>query len=443
MFDHLSERLNQTFKRLKGHGKLTEKNIADALREVRLALLEADVHYKVAKDFIAQVRKRAVGQEVMQSLTPAQQVIKVVHQELTHLMGQEAVPLELVGRPPLVLMLVGLQGSGKTTTAAKLALDLKRRGRNPYLVPADLQRPAAIEQLKRLGDQISVPVFDSDPGQKPLDICVQSLSQASQQGADTIILDTAGRLHIDQPLMTELGAIKERLDPREVLLVADAMTGQDAVNVAGSFQESLGLTGVILSKVEGDARGGAALSIRAVVEVPIKFLGVGEGLDALETFHPERLAGRILGMGDVLSLVEKATQEFDEQKAKDLAKKMAQNAFTLEDFRDQLKQIEKLGSLDSIIKMLPGAGKLKGLKNMQPDEKELKRTEAIIGSMTPGERRDHTIINASRRKRIAGGSGTTVADVNRLLKNFVQARKMMKQMTRGGKSKKFERLLSF
>ncbi len=443
MFDHLSERLGETFKRLKGHGKLTEKNIADALREVRLALLEADVHYKVAKDFLGRVRQRAVGAEVMKSLTPAQQVIKIVHQELTALMGQKAAPLNLEGRPPVVIMMVGLQGSGKTTTSAKLARLLKARGRRPYLVPADVQRPAAIEQLKQLASQVQVEVYDSDPAEKPENICVQALAQAVRAGADVVILDTAGRLHVDQPLMAELAAIKKRLNPNEVLLVADAMTGQDAVNVAGSFQESLGLTGVILTKVEGDARGGAALSIRAVVEVPIKFVGTGEKLDALEPFHPERMAGRILGMGDVLSLVEKASQAMDQEKAAQLAKKMAKNAFTLEDFREQLHQLQKMGSLESILSMLPGAGaKLKKLKGLTPDEKELKRTEAIILSMTPQERQNYAIINASRRKRIAKGSGTSVAEVNRLLKNFRQVRKMMKQMSRMGGKRALGRMLS-
>jgi signal recognition particle subunit SRP54 len=433
MFDNLSDRLAQTFKSLKGHGKLSDKNIADALREVRLALLEADVNYKVAKDFIARIKERAVGQEVMQSLTPAQQVVKIVNQELAELMGGKAEPLNLVGRPPLIYMMVGLQGSGKTTTSAKLALELKKRGRTPYLVPADLQRPAAVEQLKRLGNQIQVPVWDSDPKSNPVDVCVAALHGASQENADVIILDTAGRLHVDEPLMAELKEIKDRLKPTELLLVADSMTGQDAVNVASSFNERLGLTGVVLTKVEGDARGGAALSIKAVVDIPIKLVGVGEKLDALETFHPDRLAGRILGMGDVLSLVEKAEAAFDEKKAKELAKKMAKQAFTLDDFRDQLQQLKKMGSLDSLLGMIPGMGKkLKGLKNMTPDNKELKRTEAIINSMTPGERSNYKIINASRKKRIASGSGTTVTDVNRLLKNFAQAQKMMKSMSRMG-----------
>ena len=442
MFDNLSQRLSETFKKLKGHGKLNEKNIAEALREVRLALLEADVHYKVAKDFIARVKERALGQEVMKSLTPAQQVIKIVDQELGRLMGGEAEPLNLVGRPPLVYMLVGLQGAGKTTTSAKLALELKKRGRKPFLVPADLKRPAAVEQLKRLGEQIQVPVYASDPGKEVVEVCVASLEEASRQAADVIILDTAGRLHVDEPLMAELEALKERLHPQEVLLVADAMTGQDAVNVAQTFHQSLGLTGVVLTKVEGDARGGAALSIKAVVDVPIKLVGVGEKLEALETFHPQRMAGRILGMGDVLSLVEKASQAYDQEKAREMARKMAKDAFTLEDFRDQLQSLKKLGSLESILGMLPGMGKLKGLKNLKPDEKELVRIEAIINSMTPGERRNHKIINASRRKRIARGSGTTVADVNRLLKNFVQARKMMKSMSRMGGMKGLGRMLS-
>ncbi len=321
---------------------------------MRLALLEADVHYKVAKDFLARVRERAVGTAVMQSLTPAQMVVKIVHEELTVLMGREAAPLNLAGQPPVVFMLVGLQGSGKTTTAAKLALHLKDRGKRPYLVPADVQRPAAIAQLKRLAGRVEVDVYDRDPAGNTEDICVAALAEATRTGRDVVILDTAGRLHVDEPLMEELSAIRKRLNPAEVLLVADAMTGQDAVNVAQSFHGRLNLSGVILTKVEGDARGGAALSIRAVAEVPIKFLGVGEKLDALEVFHPGRLAGRILDMGDVLSLVEKAASAYDEKKAQELAKKMAKNAFTLEDFRDQLQQLKKLGSLESILGMLPG-----------------------------------------------------------------------------------------
>lgn len=442
MFDNLSDRLALTFKRLKGHGKLSESNISEALREVRLALLEADVNYKVAKEFIAKIKDRAVGQEVMKSLTPAQQVIKIVRDELCELMGGEAEPLNLTGKAPHVFMMVGLQGSGKTTTSGKLALMLKKQGRNPYLVPADTQRPAAIEQLKKLGAQIQVPVFDSNPAQDPVDICVQSLSGASRAGCDVIILDTAGRLHVDHELMAQLERIESRLRPQEVLLVADAMTGQDAVNVAQAFHEQLGLTGVVLTKVEGDARGGAALSIRAVSQVPIKLVGVGEKLDAIEAFYPDRLAGRILGMGDMLTLVEKAGEAFEAEKAEALAKKMATDNFTLDDFKDQLQQLKKMGSLDGLLSMLPGAGKLKGMKNLQPDEKELKRTEAIINSMTPGERGNHQIINSSRRKRIARGSGTSVSEVNRLLKNFTQARKMMKGMAKmGGKKKQLARLM--
>jgi signal recognition particle subunit SRP54 len=442
MFDHLSDRLAQTFKRLKGHGKLSESNISEALREVRLALLEADVHYKVAKDFIARIKERAVGQEVMQSLTPAQQVIKIVKDELTELMGGSAEPLNLVGKTPLVFMMVGLQGSGKTTTSAKLALMLKKKGRSPYLVPADTQRPAAIDQLKLLGAEIEVPVFDSDPAKSPQEICLQALSGAARANCDILILDTAGRLHLDDELMAELEGIRQKLNPSEIMLVADAMTGQDAVNVAEAFHQRLGLTSVVLTKVEGDARGGAALSIRAVTGVPIKLVGVGEKLDALETFHPDRLAGRILGMGDVLSLVEKAGEAFDTDQAEAMAKKMATNSFTLEDFREQMQQIKKMGSLEGILKMLPGAGKLKGMKNLTPDENELKRTEAIICSMTATERANHQIINGSRRKRIAKGSGTSVADVNRLLKNFTQAKKMMKGMAKmGGKKKQLAQLL--
>ncbi|MCB2186075.1 MAG: signal recognition particle protein [Deltaproteobacteria bacterium] len=446
MFDNLSDRLSLTFKRLKGHGKLSESNVSEALREVRLALLEADVHYKVAKEFVAKVRERALGQEVMKSLTPAQQVIKIVQDELTGLMGGRAEPLNLVGRPPLVFMLVGLQGSGKTTTAGKLALMLKGKGKHPYLVPADVQRPAAIQQLKKLAAQVEVPVFDSDPAQNPVDIAGQALAAASRAGADLLIVDTAGRLHVDEPLMAELAAMKARLNPHEVLFVADAMTGQEAVSVAQAFHERMDLTGVVLTKVEGDARGGAALSIKAVTGLPLKLVGVGEKLDALELFHPDRMASRILGMGDVLSLVEKASEAFEAEKAQDLARKMATNSFTLEDFRDQISQLSKLGSLESILNMLPGAGKLKGLKSMQPDEGEIKRVVAIIDSMTRVERGDHTVINASRRKRIAAGSGTTVTDVNRLLKNFLQAKKMMKGMSKltgkVGKRKGLARLLS-
>ncbi|MGD8370837.1 MAG: signal recognition particle protein [Syntrophobacterales bacterium] len=433
MFENLTEKFNRTFKRLRGQGKLSEKNIKEALREVRFALLEADVNYKVAKQFVADLGERAVGSEVMESLTPGQQVVKIVRDALTELMGSDATPLELTGRTPLPLMLVGLQGSGKTTTAGKLALHLKELNRKPCLVPADVYRPAAIDQLHVLGNQLEVPVFPSTTQMDPVEIGTSALGFASQQGCDVLILDTAGRLHIDSELMNELERLKARLDPREILLVADAMTGQDAVQVAEAFNQTLDLTGIILSKMDGDARGGAALSMRTVTGKPIKFCGIGEKLDALEAFHPERMASRILGMGDVLSLIEKAEKTFDAAQAQELQEKLLKDTFTLEDFRDQLQQIKRMGSLEQIVGMLPGMGKLKQLGHLQPDERELVRTEAIINSMTPEERRKHSIINASRRKRIAKGSGTSVQEVNKLLKNYTQMRKMLQKLSKGGK----------
>ncbi len=433
MFDRLSDKLAQVFKKLKGRGTLTEAQVNEAMREVRLALLEADVNYKVTKSFIEQIRERAVGEEVLRSLTPAQQVVKIVHEELTTLLGGEAPRLDLSGKPPVALMLVGLQGSGKTTTAAKLAKRLKSQGRQPYLAPADVQRPAAIEQLKRLAADAGVGVYDTQPGQNPVDISDLAMEAAYAAGYDTVILDTAGRLHIDGPLMAELKAIKGKVGPTEILLVADAMTGQEAVAVAQSFDDLLNLTGVVLTKVEGDARGGAALSMRAVIGKPIKFLGVGEKLEALEVFHPDRLASRILGMGDMLTLIEKAQESFDAEQVKALEKKIRQESFTLEDFRQQLLQIRKMGPLEGLLDMIPGLGKIKALKGAKPDEKELKRVEAIILSMTPAERASHQMINGSRRRRIARGSGTTVEDVNRLLKNFTATQKMIKQMGKAGK----------
>jgi signal recognition particle subunit SRP54 len=444
MFDRLSDKLEAVFKKLRGRGKLNEADVNAALREVRLALLEADVNYKVTKAFIERIKDRAVGEEVMRSLTPAQQVVKIVHEELTALLGGESPRLDLSGKPPVALMLVGLQGSGKTTTAAKLAKRLKSQGRQPYLVPADVQRPAAIEQLKRLGADIKVAVHPTEAGQQPVAIAGAAMEAAYAAGYDTVILDTAGRLHVDAPLMEELQAIRAKVEPQEILLVADAMTGQDAVAVGQSFHDLLQLTGVILTKVEGDARGGAALSMREVIGQPIKFLGVGEKLDALEVFHPDRLASRILGMGDVLTLIEKAQEAFDTEQVEALEKKLRQEAFTLDDFREQLKQIKKMGSMDQLLGMIPGlGGKLKGLKGMQPDDRELKRVEAIISSMTPGERADHNIINGSRRRRIALGSGTTVQDVNRLLKNFAMTQKMIKQVAKGGKKGKGQMPMPF
>ncbi len=432
MFDNLTEKLDAVFKRLKGHGKLSEKNIADALREVRLALLEADVHYKVAKKFIADIKERALGQEVMASLTPGQQVIKIVNEELTRLMGETQSQLRLSGTHPVSVMLVGLQGSGKTTTAGKLAVFLRKNGRRPYLVPADVYRPAAIDQLRKLAEQLDLPVFESSTDMDPVDICLQARVAAHKMRCDTLLLDTAGRLHIDQELMGELERIKEAVKPSDILLVADAMTGQDAVNIAQAFDQALDIGGVVLTKMDGDARGGAALSIRAITGKPIKFIGVGEKLNALEVFHPDRMASRILGMGDVLTMIEKAQAVVDEKKAAELEKKLRKNQFTLEDFRDQLVQIRKMGSLSELLGMIPGMGKMKQMKNLEVDEKELVRIEAIINSMTPQERRNHAIINGSRRKRIARGSGTKVQDVNRLLKNYVQVLKMMKKINKGG-----------
>ncbi len=432
MFESLSDKLNGVFKKLTGRGKLSEAHLQDALKEVRLALLEADVNYKVVKRLVEDIRKRAVGQEVLQSLTPGQQVIKIVNEELTRLMGETVQGLQLVGRTPHSVMLVGLQGSGKTTTAAKLARYLRKQGRHPYLVPADIYRPAAIDQLKKLGTQINAPVYPSDTHQRPEDICVDALGKAGGAGADVMIIDTAGRLHIDEDLMAELVRIKEKIDPDEILLVADAMTGQDAVNVAKHFNENVDISGVILTKIEGDARGGAALSIRAVTDKPIKFIGVGEKIEALEPFYPERMASQILGMGDVLSLIEKAQEEFDEKEARKLEKRIRKSEFDLEDFQSQLNQIKKLGSLDQILSMLPGAGKLKKLKQFKPDEKELVKVEAIIKSMTNQEKRNYKILNGSRRRRIARGSGTSVQDVNRLLKNFIQTKKMMEHFMKKG-----------
>jgi signal recognition particle subunit SRP54 len=434
MFDTLTEKFDAVFKQLRGRGRLTEDNIQQALREVRLALLEADVNFKVVKDFVAAVRERAVGHDVLESLTPGQQVIQIVRDELGLLMGgSEDNQLDLAARPPVAIMLCGLQGAGKTTTCGKLALKLRREKRNPLLVPADVYRPAAIEQLKTLGRQIDVPVFDSQADQDPVEICRLAHAFADRQGYDTLILDTAGRLHIDDTLMQELERIRDCVEPREILLVADAMTGQDAVNVASSFNERLNLTGVVLTKLDGDARGGAALSIRAVTGKPIKLVGMGEKLDALETFHPERMAQRILGMGDVLSLIEKAEAAIGKDDAVKMEKRLREEGFTLDTFKEQLQSIKKMGSMESMLSMIPGAGKaLKQMKGAQLPDDELKKIEAMINSMTRKERRDHKIINGSRRLRIANGSGTRVQDVNQLLKKFTEAQKMMKKMQKLG-----------
>lgn len=425
MFENLSERLEGVFQRLRGKGKLTKDDVERGLREVRLALLEADVNYRVVKNFVDRVRERALGAEVLESLTPAQQLIKIVHEELIRTLGETPAPLDLGGSRPVPILLVGLQGSGKTTTAAKLALFLRKKGHRPYLVPADVYRPAAIDQLKTLAERVGVPVYDTDPTDNPVEIAKKALAEAKALGRDVAIIDTAGRLHIDEAMMSEAAAIKETVSPREVLLVADAMTGQDAVNIAKNFHEKVGLTGVILTKVEGDARGGAALSIREVTGCPIKFIGTGEKLEALEVFYPDRLASRILGMGDVLTLIEKAQEAFDLKKARELQEKLRRREFTLEDLREQIKQMRKLGSMQEVFSLLPGIGKK--IKEMPFDEKELVRMEAIINSMTRQERLNPRIINASRKRRIARGSGTTVQEVNKLLKSYEEMRKLLKK----------------
>lgn len=434
MFDNLSDKLELVFKKLRGQGVMTEDNIKEALREVRLVLLEADVNFKVVKDFVEKVRARSVGTEVLKSLSPGQQVIKIVNDELIAMMGGgEDNSLNLAAKPPVAIMMVGLQGAGKTTSCGKLARYLKSQKRRPLLVPADVYRPAAIEQLKTLGRQLGIEVFESSVEQNPVDICRSSMKYAELNGLDTVILDTAGRHQIDDFLMNELVLIRDAVQPNEILFVADAMTGQEAVNVASGFNDRLEITGVVLTKLDGDAKGGAALSIRAVTGKPVKFVGVGEKLDALEVFHADRLVSRILGMGDVLSLVEKAHSVFDEGESKRLTDKLKKNKFDLEDFRSQLQQVKKLGSLDSIMGMIPGMGKvMKQMEGMAPPEKEMKRIEAIINSMTMKERANHTIINGSRRLRIATGSGTSVQEVNQLLKRFMDAQRMMQQFQKMG-----------
>lgn len=427
VFEGLADKLQQTFKKLRGRGKLTEQDVTEALREVRMALLEADVNFKVVKDFIAKVKERAVGQEVFGSLSPAQLVIKIVNDELTALMGGTQSRLTISSRPPTVVMLVGLQGAGKTTTAGKLAYQLKKQSKRPLLVAADVYRPAAIKQLQVLGEQLELPVFTLEDNLNPVLIAEQALEYAKTHARDVVIIDTAGRLHINEELMDELKNVKATVRPHEILLVVDAMTGQDAVNVAESFNADLGLDGVILTKLDGDARGGAALSIKAVTGCPIKYAGMGEKLEALEPFHPDRMASRILGMGDVLSLIEKAQTSFDLEQAKEMERKMRKDDFNLDDFLDQMQQVKKLGPLEDILGMLPGMGNLKQMKDVKIDEKELGRVEAIIRSMTRKERLNPQIINGSRRKRIAAGSGARIQDVNKLLKQFEEARKMMKR----------------
>src|SRR5512146_734832 len=441
MFENLTDKLQRVFKNLRGQGTLTEENIADALREIRVALLEADVNFKVVKEFIDRVSAKAIGQEVLTALSPAQQVIKIVHDELVDVLGKDTAKLKFASQPPSVILMAGLQGSGKTTTSGKLAAWLKKGGHRPMLVSVDVYRPAAREQLKVVAKQVEVRLYEGKANdERASSALVERLAKEARReavimGCDTLIVDTAGRLHVDEELMTEMEKLKKLLNPAEILFIADAMTGQDAVNSAQDFHKRLGLTGVVLTKMDGDARGGAALSIRHVTGQPIKFLGVGEKPDAFEPFHPDRIVGRILGMGDIMSLVEKAESTLDRKKSEELAKKaLLGDGFSLDDFREQLRQIKKMGSMESILKMLPSVGPFAGLQQASAnvDEKQFVRLEAIINSMTPRERLNHEIISGSRRKRIAAGSGTTVQDVNQLLRQYAQMAKMFKQMGKGG-----------
>jgi signal recognition particle subunit SRP54 len=429
VFEALSDKLEAIFKKLKGKGILKEEGVDVALKEIRIALLEADVNFKVVKSFIDRVRQKAIGKEILESLSPAQQVIKIVYDELCELLGGSSAKIQLSPNPPTVIMMIGLHGSGKTTTSAKLARIFKKEGRRPMLVAADLQRPAAIEQLITLGKQIDVPVFHSFDLKDPRKLCQEALKKAKIDRMDPVIVDTAGRMHVDEELMKELKDVKEILNPNEVLFVADAMTGQDAVNIAKNFSEKVGIDGIILTKMDGDARGGAALSIKEVTGKPIKLIGVGEKLDALEEFYPDRIAKRILGMGDVLSLIEQAQKAFDQREAEKLKEKIEKEDFTFDDLKEQIRKMRKMGPLENILSMLPGANKL--LKDIKIDEKEFVKVEAIINSMTPEERKNPKIINASRRIRIAKGSGTLVTDVNRLIKQFNEMKKMMKKFKHG------------
>ena len=431
MFDALSDRLRDTLGKLTGRGRISEADVDAAMREVRLALLEADVNYKVVKDFVARVKERAVGHEILESINAGQQVIKIVNDELAAMLGAGDRTFRLIGSPAVV-MLVGLQGSGKTTSAAKLARYIVKQGRQPLLVAADPYRPAAVDQLVALGKGLDIPVFRADAGTSVLDIVKQGIAQAKKTGRDVVLLDTAGRLTIDEKLMAEINEVAATVHPSETLLVVDAMVGQEAVAVAEAFRDTVPLTGLVLTKIDGDARGGAALSITAVTGVPVKFLGTGERTDALEVFYPDRLAGRILGMGDVLTLVERAQETFDQKKSEELAKKLQKNAFTLEDFLEQMQSIKKMGPLGSLIEMIPGMGGMAKDAQKAVDSGELKRTEAIIQSMTRDERRDPNVLNASRRKRIARGSGTSLPEVNRLIKQFAEMQKLMRQFSGGG-----------
>lgn len=433
MFEALSSKLEAIFKKLRGKGLLKEEDVEIALKEVRVALLEADVNFKVVKDFTTAIKDRAVGKEVLESITPGQQVVKIVHDELCSLLGESHSRIHLSPNPPTVIMMVGLHGSGKTTTTAKLGLLFKKEGRHPMLVAADTQRPAAIQQLITLGLGINIPVFSSDNIKDPTMICEEAIKRARLDGRDILILDTAGRLHIDETLMQELRKIKEKTSPKETIFVADAMTGQDAVNIAKGFNDGIGIDGIILTKMDGDARGGAALSIRTITGKPIKFIGIGEKIDMIEPFYPERIAGRILGMGDVVSLVEKAEKAFDEKEAQKLSERILRETFTFDDLREQLRKVRNIGPLENLLSMLPGMARLKGLK---VDEKGFIKMEAIINSMTPKERKDPSLINGSRKRRIAMGSGTTPSDVNRLLKQYLEMKKMFK-LFKQGKMPKF------
>ena len=429
MFENLSDRLERIYKKLKGRGILKEADVDEALREIRVALIEADVSLPVIKDFLAPVREKAVGQEVLKSLTPGHQMVKIVNDELTVLIGDAFTDIQFAAKPPTIILMAGLQGSGKTTTVGKLAKRFKEKGKNCLLVPADVYRPAAIEQLHVLGRDLSVAVYDGGDEKDPIAICKKALDEAINKMSQVVIIDTAGRQQVDDDLMDELKRIKETVQPHEVLFVADAMMGQQAAEIAKTFNDAVGIDGVVLTKMDGDARGGAALSIKSITGKPIRFVGMGEKLDALEPFHPDRIVSRILGMGDVMSLVEKAEENFEKEEQEELQKKFKANSFTLEDFRDQLKQVQKMGSMEQLMGMIPGAGKLKGLK---VDNNAFVQIEAIINSMTPRERGKHNIINASRKRRIAQGSGTRVNDINKLLKQFAQMQKMMKKISRGG-----------
>lgn len=439
MFESLTEKLESIFKKLRGRGLLKEEDVDAVLKEVRLALLEADVNFRVVKDFIQKVKEKAVGVEVLESLTPGQQVVKIVNDELCSLLGGSNSKIQLSPNPPTIIMMVGLHGSGKTTTSAKLANFFKKNGRRPMLVAADLQRPAAIEQLATLGAMIDVPVFHSGEIRDPVALCEKSLKKARLDAMDILILDTAGRLHIDENLMTELRHIRDSVSPKEVIFVADAMTGQDAVNIARNFNEQIGINGIILTKMDGDARGGAAISIRAITGKPIKFIGVGEKIDMLEPFYPDRIASRILGMGDMLSLIEKAQKTFEQKEAEKLQEKILSESFTFDDLKEQLKKIRNMGPIENLINMLPGANKMKGLS---VNDKEFVKIEAIINSMTFAERRNHNILNGNRRRRIAAGSGTTAADVNRVVKQYIELKKMLK-MFKGKNGMKLPKFLSF